>query len=150
MGHDVTVYCRSYFTPALPKHEGMRLVRLPTFRSKHLETFVHTWLSTVHVMFRGCDIVHYHAQGPALFSFFPRLVGKKTIVTVQDKIGSERSGGGLPRLPFASENSLPRGCPTAPWSFRELFSAITRQRTVLKLHTCLTARCFANASLRRR
>ena len=52
MGHDVTVYCRSYFTPALPKHEGMRLVRLPTFRSKHLETFVHTWLSTVHVMFR--------------------------------------------------------------------------------------------------
>jgi glycosyltransferase involved in cell wall biosynthesis len=42
MGHDVTVYCRSYFTPALPKYEGMRLVRLPTFRSKHLETFVHT------------------------------------------------------------------------------------------------------------
>jgi glycosyltransferase involved in cell wall biosynthesis len=35
------------------------------------------------VMFRGCDIVHYHALGPALFSFFPRLVGKKTVVTVQ-------------------------------------------------------------------
>ena len=83
MGHDVTVYCRSYFTPALPKHEGMRLVRLPTFRSKHLETFIHTFLSTVHVMFSKCDIVHYHAQGPALFSFFPRLVGKKTVVTVQ-------------------------------------------------------------------
>ncbi len=83
MGHDVTVYCRSYFTPALPKYEGMRLVRLPTFRSKHLETLVHTFLSTVHVMFSKCDIVHYHAQGPALFSFFPRLVGKKTVVTVQ-------------------------------------------------------------------
>jgi glycosyltransferase involved in cell wall biosynthesis len=83
MGHDVTVYCRSYFTPRLSKHEGMRLVRLPTFRSKHLETFVHTWLSTVHVMFSNRDIVHYHAQGPALFSFFPRLVGKKTVVTVQ-------------------------------------------------------------------
>ncbi len=24
MGHDVTVYCRSYFTPARPKYEGMR------------------------------------------------------------------------------------------------------------------------------
>jgi glycosyltransferase involved in cell wall biosynthesis len=83
MGHDVTVYCRSYFTPALPKYEGMRLVRLPTFRSKHLETLVHTFLSTVHVMFSQCDIVHYHAQGPALFSFLPRLVGKKTVVTVQ-------------------------------------------------------------------
>ena len=93
MGHDVTVYCRSYFTPALPKYEGMRLVRLPTFRSKHLETFVHTWLSTVHVMFSDCDIVHYHAQGPALFSFFPRMVGKKTVVTVQGQDWQRKKWG---------------------------------------------------------
>ena len=93
MGHDVTVYCRSYFTPAQPKYEGMRLVRLPTFRSKHFETFVHTWLSTVHVMFSGCDIVHYHAQGPALFSFFPRMVGKKTIVTVQGQDWQRKKWG---------------------------------------------------------
>jgi glycosyltransferase involved in cell wall biosynthesis len=93
MGHDVTVYCRSYFTPALTTHEGMRLVRLPTFRSKHLETFVHTCLSTVHVMFSGCDIVHYHAQGPALFSFFPRLIGKKTVVTVQGQDWQRKKWG---------------------------------------------------------
>src|SRR5260370_36613999 len=29
------------------------------------------------------DVVHYHCLGPALFSFLPRLVGKKTGVTVQ-------------------------------------------------------------------
>ncbi len=83
MGHKVTVYCRTYFTPAQREHLGMRLVRLPTVRSKHFETAVHTLLSTAHAMFSKCDIVHYHALGPALFSFFPRLVGKKTIVTVQ-------------------------------------------------------------------
>jgi glycosyltransferase involved in cell wall biosynthesis len=93
MGHDVTVYCRSYFTPPVSTHEGMRLVRLPTLRSKHLETFVHTWLSTVHVMFSGCDIEHYHAQGPALFSFFPRLVGKKTVVTVQGQDWQRKKWG---------------------------------------------------------
>jgi glycosyltransferase involved in cell wall biosynthesis len=93
MGHDVTVYCRSYFTPALSTHQGMQLVRLPTFRSKHLETFVHTWLSTIHVMFSRCDIVHYHAQGPALFSFFPRLVGKKTVVTVQGQDWQRKKWG---------------------------------------------------------
>jgi len=93
MGHDVTVYCRSYFTPVQSTHHGMRLVRLPTFRSKHMETFVHTWLSTVHVMFSGCDIVHYHAQGPALFSFFPRLVGKKTVVTVQGQDWQRKKWG---------------------------------------------------------
>jgi glycosyltransferase involved in cell wall biosynthesis len=82
-GHEVTVYCRNYFTPAQPEYEGMRLVRLPTIRSKHLETLIHTLLSTAHAMTQPYDVIHYHALGPALFSFLPRLVGKKTAVTVQ-------------------------------------------------------------------
>jgi len=83
MGHEVTVYCRTYFTPPTKEHNGMQVVRLPTIRSKHLETLVHTLLSTLHVLMHPCDIVHYHALGPALFSFIPRLAGKKTVVTVQ-------------------------------------------------------------------
>jgi glycosyltransferase involved in cell wall biosynthesis len=83
MGHEVTAYCRTYFTPPGKEHNGMQLVRLPTIRSKHLETLVHTFLSTLHVLVRPCDVVHYHALGPALFSFIPRLAGKKTVVTVQ-------------------------------------------------------------------
>ena len=83
MGHSVTVYCRNYFTPPGTEHSGMHVVRLPTIRSKHLETVVHTFLSTLHVLTQPCDVVHYHALGPALFSFIPRLAGKKTLVTVQ-------------------------------------------------------------------
>src|ERR1700675_1171801 len=83
LGHEVTVYCRSYFTPPMRTHNGMRVRRLPTIRSKHLETVVHTLLSTVHAMMSDYDVVHYHCLGPALFSFFPRLAGKKTVVTVQ-------------------------------------------------------------------
>jgi glycosyltransferase involved in cell wall biosynthesis len=83
MGHHVTVYCRNYFTPPGKEHNGMQVVRLPTIRSKHLETLVHTFLSTLHVLVQPCDVVHYHALGPALFSFIPRLAGKKTVVTVQ-------------------------------------------------------------------
>jgi glycosyltransferase involved in cell wall biosynthesis len=85
LGHEVTVYCRSYFTPPIPMntHNGMRVRRLPTIRSKHLETVVHTLLSTAHAMTSDYDVVHYHCLGPALFSFLPRLAGKKTVVTVQ-------------------------------------------------------------------
>jgi glycosyltransferase involved in cell wall biosynthesis len=83
MGHEVTAYCRSYFTPPCGEHNGIQVVRLPTIRSKHLETLIHTFLSTMHVMTRRCDVVHYHALGPALFAFIPRLAGKKTVVTVQ-------------------------------------------------------------------
>lgn len=82
-GHEVTVYCRNYFTPTLEQHNGMRLVRLPTIRSKHLETLIHTLLSSLHALTQQYDLVHYHALGPALFSFIPRLVRTKTAVTVQ-------------------------------------------------------------------
>jgi glycosyltransferase involved in cell wall biosynthesis len=93
MGHDVTVYCRTYFSPAQPAHNGMRLVRLPTIRSKHLDTLVHTFLSTIHAVFGDSDIVHYHCLGPALFSFLPRWFGKKTVVTVQGLDWQRRKWG---------------------------------------------------------
>jgi glycosyltransferase involved in cell wall biosynthesis len=93
MGHEVTVYCRTYFTPAQAEHNGMRLVRLPTIRSKHLETVIHTLLSTAHALTRKYDLVHYHALGPALFSFLPRLTGAKTAVTVQGLDWQRRKWG---------------------------------------------------------
>jgi glycosyltransferase involved in cell wall biosynthesis len=77
------VYCRSYFTRPAAEYKGMRLVRFPTIQSKHFETIVHTLLSTAHAMMQRYDVVHYHALGPALFSFLPRLVGMETAVTVQ-------------------------------------------------------------------
>lgn len=83
MGHAVTAYCRTYFTPATPVHRGIRVIRLPTIQSKHLETLIHTFLSTIHACFSNFDVVHYHTLGPSLFSFVPRLFGKKTIVSVQ-------------------------------------------------------------------
>jgi glycosyltransferase involved in cell wall biosynthesis len=92
-GHDVTVYCRQYFTPPLARHEGMRIVRLPTLRAKHLETFLHTSLSTMHALFHRYDLVHYHALGPALFSFIPRMLGVKTMVTVQGLDWQRRKWG---------------------------------------------------------
>lgn len=81
-GHDLTIYCRTYFTPRIRWHDAMRLVRVPCIRTKHLETLTHTILSTLHAIFGPFDIVHFHALGPALFSFLPRMVGKKTVVTV--------------------------------------------------------------------
>jgi glycosyltransferase involved in cell wall biosynthesis len=83
LGHEVTVYCRTYFTPPMSTHNGMRVRRVPTIRSKHLETVVHTLLSTAHAIASDYDVIHYHCLGPALFSFLPRLAGKKTVVTVQ-------------------------------------------------------------------
>ena len=93
MGHEVTVYCRNHFTPAIAEHNGIRLVRLPTLRSKHLETLIHTLLSTAHVFTQKYDLVHYHALGPALFSILPRLAGIRSAVTVQGLDWQRRKWG---------------------------------------------------------
>ena len=102
-GHEVTAYCRSHFTPSTAVHDGIRIVRLPTIRFKHLETFVHTLLSTIHACFSNYDVVHYQCLGPSVFSFLPRLFGKKTVVTVQGLDWQRRKWGQLARncLKFA-------------------------------------------------
>jgi glycosyltransferase involved in cell wall biosynthesis len=94
-GHSVTAYCRTYFTPPCETFLGMRALRLPTVPTKHLETFLHTALSTLHAMAGRYDIVHYHTLGPALFSFFPRLAGAKTVVSVQGLDWQRRKWGRL-------------------------------------------------------
>jgi hypothetical protein len=113
MGHQVTAYCRTYFTPPGKQHNGMQVVRLPTIRSKHLETLVHTFLSTLHVLTQPCDIVHYHALGPALFSFIPRLAGKKTVVTVQG-LDWQRKKWGRDSLGCSAAWGTGRGALTDP------------------------------------
>jgi glycosyltransferase involved in cell wall biosynthesis len=125
MGHEVTVYCRNYFTPALAEHNGMRLVRLPTIRSKHLETVIHTLLSTVHALIQRYELVHYHALGPALFSFIPRLFGKKTAVTVQGLDWQRKKWGWLAsavlRLGERASVRLPNGTMVVSQTLRQRF-----------------------------
>lgn len=96
-GHQVTTYCRSYFTPKIPEYRGLRILRLPTIRTKHLDTLVHTFLSTIHACFSNYDVVHYHTLGPSMFSFLPRFFRKKTVVTVQGLDWQRRKWGRLAR-----------------------------------------------------
>ncbi|MCL5263754.1 MAG: glycosyltransferase family 4 protein [Chloroflexi bacterium] len=79
-GHKVVVYARRYFTTC-QDYRGVKIVALPTIRTKHIETLLHTLVATVHSLQSDADIVHYHAQGPAVFSLLPRLNRKVSVVT---------------------------------------------------------------------
>jgi glycosyltransferase involved in cell wall biosynthesis len=134
MGHDVTVYCRSYFTPPLSEHHGMRVRRLPTIRSKHLETLVHTLLSTLDAVFSNYDLVHYHCLGPALFSFLPRLAGKKTIVTVQGLDWRRRKWGWIAshvlRLGETAAVALPNATMVVSHTLQQYYWQRYRQKAI--------------------
>jgi len=140
MGYEITVYCRTYFTPALPEHNGMRLVRLPAIRSKHLETATHTFLSTIHAIFSDCDIVHYHALGPALFSFLPRLFGKQTVVTVQGLDWQRKKRGHLASLTLRLGSLRRHISQTQPWLFPRPCNTTTGSDTGSRLRTYRTER----------
>jgi len=83
-GHRVTIYCRKsnekIDASYLP--ENIKLVNIATVDSKHFGTLAHVFFATLHLMFSDIDIVHFHALGPSLFAFLPRLVGKKSVVTI--------------------------------------------------------------------
>lgn len=82
-GYDVTVYCRTGNASfEEPFYKGVRLVYLPTLRHKYFETLVHTFLSSVHVLFTSNRIVYYCNSINSIFMILPRLFGKKVIMNV--------------------------------------------------------------------
>lgn len=82
-GHQVTVYARPYVTERqADTYKGVRIKRLPSVNTKHLDAFTHTFLATLDAVRSNFDIVHFHALGPSVFSILPRLRGIKTVVHV--------------------------------------------------------------------
>ncbi|HVS03100.1 MAG TPA: glycosyltransferase [Thermoanaerobaculia bacterium] len=106
-GFDVTVYCRSHNTPRrLRRHRGVRLVVLPTVRSKHLDTPVHTLLSALHAMGRRFDAALVVNAANALF--VPLLAAAGTPVALHvDGIEKRRAKwGALGRGVYALSERL--------------------------------------------
>jgi glycosyltransferase involved in cell wall biosynthesis len=91
-GHDVTVYCRPHMVEGRYEvYHGMRLVYLPTIASKHLDTFVHTFLSTLHMAaFVRPDAALYFIAGNSPFALLSRLLGVPSVINV-DGLDSRRA-----------------------------------------------------------
>ncbi|OGY86825.1 MAG: hypothetical protein A2233_05225 [Candidatus Kerfeldbacteria bacterium RIFOXYA2_FULL_38_24] len=78
-GENIIVYTRPYYTSAEQvlsfnkQNQHIQLVSLPTIKSKHFDTIVHTFLATCHAMWHKADIYHFHSVGPSLLSFLPKI-----------------------------------------------------------------------------
>ena len=81
--NQLSAYVRPWATPKnLKKYQQVKLIHLPSINTKHLDAFSHSFLASIHVCFTKNNIVWYQTIGPALFSFLPKLCGKKIITTV--------------------------------------------------------------------
>jgi glycosyltransferase involved in cell wall biosynthesis len=97
-GHDVTVYCRvPHINYRGSRYRGMRLVKLPTIPSKHLDTIVHTLLSSLHALVIGYDVAMYFNVGNSPLTWIPRLVGQRVALNVDGLDWKRKKWGGLAR-----------------------------------------------------
>mgnify|MGYP000092701035 FL=1 len=81
LGFEVTVYSRPYYTKDDRKtyeYQGVKIINLPSIKTKNLDAISHTFLATFHALFQDYDIIHYHGVGPSLMSFIPRIFKPKT------------------------------------------------------------------------
>jgi glycosyltransferase involved in cell wall biosynthesis len=94
-GHEVTVFCRSnYVHQTDTEHRGMRLARVPTIGTKHLDAFAHSAASTLAAMRSSYDVVHYHALGPGLFAFAPRFASRARVALTVHGLDYQRAKWG--------------------------------------------------------
>lgn len=94
-GHHVTVYCRkSYYAEQKDDHYNMRLVYLPNFKRKTLDTMSNTFLSVWHALFGKYDIYMVFNAANSFFLLPLRLAGKIIIINT-DGLEWKRSKWGV-------------------------------------------------------
>lgn len=87
-GHSVDLFARCSYTDsswqASDDYQGVRVISLPGLEMKGADAFVTSALGAIAATANKYDIVHFHALGPSLFSFLPRMAqSTKVVVTCQ-------------------------------------------------------------------
>lgn len=90
LGHRVDAYNRcgthvsgKKFDEARGKsYKGVRLIQIPTFKNSTLNAPVYSVLATFRALFGRYDVIHYHAEGPCMMLWLPKLFGKHVVATI--------------------------------------------------------------------
>lgn len=103
LGHSVDAYNRcgthvsgKKFDEARGKsYKGVRLIQIPTFRNSTLNAPVYSMLATFRALFTRYDVVHYHAEGPCMMLWLPKIFGKHVVATIHGLDWQRSKWGGL-------------------------------------------------------
>lgn len=90
LGHDVTLYNRrghhvsgrQYDTDRITEFKGVHIRDVPTIEKKGLAAVSSSFFASIKAAFGKYDVVHYHAEGPCVFLWIPKLFGKRVVATI--------------------------------------------------------------------
>ncbi len=92
-GHEVTVYNRKGYNTSIPDYKGVRIVTLPSIKTKHLETISHTALSAIHAIKQKHDIYYFCIAGNSPIALFTRILGNRVVLNVDGSDASREKWG---------------------------------------------------------
>ena len=92
-GRDVTCYNRSGYHVRRSDYEsvtgkrgvyceGIRIITVPTVKNGKLNAIIYAALATLRSLFGGYDVIHFHAEGPCLMCWLPKLFGIRVVATI--------------------------------------------------------------------
>lgn len=89
-GYDVTCYNRAghhvsgkeFDSKFTGNYKGVKLKVVPTIERKGFSAVSSSFFAAVQSAIGKYNIVHIHAEGPAVFCWIPKLFGKKVVVTI--------------------------------------------------------------------
>lgn len=89
-GCEVTCYNRSghhvsgaeYDDVDKTDYKGITQKYVPTIEKKGLAAVSSSFFAALYSAFGKYDVVHIHAEGPAFFSWLPKMLGKRVVVTI--------------------------------------------------------------------
>ena len=96
----ITVYRRKPYLNSKNrdvKYQNIRFLDFYVPKSKNYETFLHSFFATLHALFQGYDIVHFHNTGPGFFIPLLRLSGAKIIFTYHNVSYVQKKWGAFAR-----------------------------------------------------
>lgn len=90
LGHNVTLYNRrghhvsgkEFDGERLSEYKGVKIKSVPTIERKGLAAVSSSFFASIQAAFGPYDVVHYHAEGPCVFLWIPKLFGKRVCATI--------------------------------------------------------------------
>jgi glycosyltransferase involved in cell wall biosynthesis len=116
--HDMTIYCDADYTPPETKYEGVRLIRVSTFKGRHLKPISLGIISALHALLFGhYDVVHMNGVENCFTLPFLKLRYRV----------------------ISTSHSAPGRIPVFKWSKRERFLMQIAEYPFLYFSDCPTA-----------
>lgn len=92
-GYDVDCYNRSGYhmshkdyerIPGKPGYykDGIRIIITPTVSNGKLNAIIYSFFATIRAVFGKYDVIHFHAEGPCLMCWLPKLFGFRVVATI--------------------------------------------------------------------